>query len=289
LLPADAEKDFAAFGIEFCQATDLARRAITLLRWSQSTLGETRQAIHKVVTASGDGDTRSLLGALSVGKAAAAAVEPLKDVQRELRSASGKREDITCKETEHAVLEELADPLNALKAAKKYAESEVARVFTDIRDDTISNWKTMYRDTTSGLSPARLVVGSGHDKSVTAFLSKGEYEVPEKFFGNAGLQRAVALSFYFALLEKHPRDHGRSRSFARRWPSRTMVTRDPETLDETHSVHRCDTSRAVLVELPKRLSCWKCVRAKRATLDAPRQLEARNPFETCRRGSRIVA
>jgi len=208
LLPADAEKDFAAFGIEFCQATDLARRAITLLRWSQSTLGETRQAIHKVVTASGDGDTRSLLGALSVGKAAAAAVEPLKDVQRELRSASGKREDITCKETEHAVLEELADPLNALKAAKKYAESEVARVFTDIRDDTISNWKTMYRDTTSGLSPARLVVGSGHDKSVTAFLSKGEYEVPEKFFGNAGLQRAVALSFYFALLEKHPRDLG---------------------------------------------------------------------------------
>ncbi len=87
---------------------------------------------------------------------------------------------------------------------KLYAEGEVLSVFSDIREHTIANWRTLYPERASGLAPARLVVGTGRDKSVTALLSKAEYEVPEQFFGNAGLQRTVALSFYFALLVKHP-------------------------------------------------------------------------------------
>ncbi|HUG68715.1 MAG TPA: hypothetical protein VMM76_13250, partial [Pirellulaceae bacterium] len=129
----------------------------------------------------------------------------LKALREELRLAYAKRVDLESKEAQHAILEELRSPLNNIKALKKYAEGEVQRVFTDIRDKTISNWRTLYPETSSGLAPARVVVGTGRDKSVTTFLSKSAYEVPGQFFGNAGLQRAVALSFYFALLEKHPR------------------------------------------------------------------------------------
>jgi hypothetical protein len=46
-------------------------------------------------------------------------------------------------------------------------------------------------------------IGSRH-ASVEAYLGGGQFEVPGQHFGNAGLQRALALAFYFAVLDRHP-------------------------------------------------------------------------------------
>ncbi len=203
-LAEGVEDEFAACAKEFQREVENARTAIETLKWSQSKLGETERALHSAVTATSEQNKDSLLASLSVGKEAAAVVAPLKSAREELDWANSKREEIKKTEIDLTLLEELRSPLDDLKAVKKYAETEVRSVFADIQDSTLENWKILYPETSSGLAPARLVVGSGRDRSVIALLSKGHYEVPEQFFGNAGLQRAVALSFYFALLQKHP-------------------------------------------------------------------------------------
>lgn len=208
LLPKDAGEGFADGALEFVRAIELARMAFAIFRWSQNKLSTTKAAIDDVVTNPLGNERKSLLGALAVGKEAAAAVSPLKALRKELGLAYKNRKDITNKEAEYALLVELQSPLDTLKLLKKYAESEVQGIFTDIRENTLSNWKTMYPETSSGLTPAGLEVGEGRDKSVTSFLSKGEYAVEAKYFANAGLLRAIALSFYFAILEKHPRGLG---------------------------------------------------------------------------------
>jgi len=106
------------------------------------------------------------------------------------------------------LLDELESPLDKLKALSKYAASEVLQIFEPVRKRTIENLKKLYPECPSGLMPARLHIGKGKDKSVESLLSSGKCEVPGKFFANASLQRAIALSFFFALVEQHPRGLG---------------------------------------------------------------------------------
>jgi SOS-response transcriptional repressor LexA len=157
---------------------------------------------------SGNAEDPSLLATLSVGKEAAAAISPLKALRNDLLWAHSKRKELEEREVANLLLNEIKAPLEALKALKKYADSEVQTVFAQVKNKTISNWNVLYPASSGGLSPARVIVGAGRDKSVTTFLAGDGYEVQGQFFGNAGLQRAVALSFYFALLEQHPRGLG---------------------------------------------------------------------------------
>ena len=72
----------------------------------------------------------------------------------------------------------------------------------------LNNWDKLYPERTSGLSPANLFLEGRKDRKVQSYLGHSNFEVPGQYFANAGLQRAIALSFFFALLNDHPRGLG---------------------------------------------------------------------------------
>lgn len=204
LFQEEAEGDFVAQASEFVKHVHKARKTLATLEWGKANIEGLRQSLHETVTRPDGEDIASLFVALAKGKQAAAEVEPLARVRDELRRVYKGREAITSKEDALRVLKELATGLNELKPLSKYAANKVSTVFGSIRVNTIENWRRLYPETSSGLDPARLVMGKGRDKTVEALLGRGSYEVPGKHFANAGLQRAIALSFFFALLEEHP-------------------------------------------------------------------------------------
>lgn len=208
LLSEDAESAFAEQASELVESVRKAKTAIAMLEWSETNLPGLQQFIHETVTRPEGEGALSLLAALSKGKQAAADVVPLAIVRDEFRRVYNNRKSIAAREADLAVLAELAASLDQLKSLAKYAGNEVSTVFGCIRDRTIDNWRLLYPEKSSGLDPARLVLGKGRDKTVEALLGCGTYEAPGKFFANAGLQRAIALSFFFALLEKHPNGLG---------------------------------------------------------------------------------
>lgn len=205
LLPEDAPPEFVEKASVLLQTVQKALAALSTLQWSQVHLAEIGDALHECITKLDSEGAASLLGALSKGKQAAAAVEPLTRVCRELRDAYTRCKSITEKEGALVTLQELEAALNELKPLAKYATNEVKTVFRSIRDKTMDNWRLLYPENASGLNPARLSLGKGRTKTVEALLGCGTCEVPGQFFANAGLQRAIALSFYFALLDQHPR------------------------------------------------------------------------------------
>lgn len=209
ILPEGAGDTFIEFASAFIERIEQARTSISILDWSSNNLEAMKTSIQSLITSNSEEHAESFLNIISVGKKTAKEITPLKDILKTLRWAHKKRGEITDTVSGLTLLEELKEPLDTLKNIKKYAENEVESTFDEIQSKTIDNWKTMYPESSSGLTPAKLIVGKGRDKSVTAFLSKNEsYEVPGQFFGNAGLQRSVALAFYFALLEKHPKGIG---------------------------------------------------------------------------------
>src|SRR5262249_18622256 len=102
------------------------------------------------------------------------------------------------------ILGQIRGWLEPLKMLAKYAVAEVAAVFEGIKDKTIVHYQLLYSGPRDGLGLARLVLGTGRDKTVEARLSGGSFEVPSQHFANAGQQRAFALAFFFALLDRHP-------------------------------------------------------------------------------------
>lgn len=148
--------------------------------------------------------SQSLLQLLEKGKEAAAAARPLSNVVKGLRNAYESRKKLQESESALSLLEEIANAIEPIKLLSKYAASEVADVFEKIRAKTVENWKKLYPESGSGLKPFSLSMGKGRDRSIEALLSKESYFVQGQHFANAGLQRAIALSFYFALLDHHP-------------------------------------------------------------------------------------
>jgi hypothetical protein len=102
------------------------------------------------------------------------------------------------------ILAEMRSGLDAVKSLRKYAEAQVTAIFDRIGGNAVENWRCLYPETSTGLKPGRLALGKGRDKSVESLLSANDFDVPSEHFGNAGLRRAIALAFYFALLEEHP-------------------------------------------------------------------------------------
>jgi len=208
LVPDDAEEDFRKLAQRFVEQTRRARKALAVLAWSLRKLSDIRRAIDGVVTSSSPDEGESLLTALSKGKQAAEDIRPLTSVREHLRVIYKDRGSLETKADQIARLEQLRAPLDQLKLLSRYAAEEVAQVFSSIRAKTIENWKSLYPERSSGLAPARLHMGTGRDKTVESLLNGGRCEVPGLFFANAGLQRAIALSFFFALLDRHPRGLG---------------------------------------------------------------------------------
>jgi len=207
LLPEDADAAFKEAASAFVSELRLALCAISNLRWAATSLVEVHSEVNGQVTDASP-KSHSLLAQLAKGKAAAAQVKPLTALREDMRRMYEARKRIDEKETGLAHLEELRGAIDELKPLAKYAVAEVTTVFESIRDEAIEHWRRMYPESSTGMKPGRLVLGSGRDKSVEALLSCEAYEVPGQHFANAGLQRAIALAFYFALLDRHPKGLG---------------------------------------------------------------------------------
>jgi len=208
LVRDDAEEGFRELAQPFVEQTTKARKALCVLAWSLKSLSDVRSAIDTVVTAPSPGEGESLLTALAKGRKAAENIKPLTSIQTQLRRIFTECRAIETMADQIALLEELRSPLDQLKLLSKYAAEEVAQTFGSIREKTIEYWEKLYPERSSGLAPARLHMSTGRDKSVESLLTGGQCEVPGHFFANAGLQRAIALSFFFALLDRHPRGLG---------------------------------------------------------------------------------
>lgn len=204
VLPDEAEDEFAAFAAEFLADLASAFDIVALLRWSERNIADVGSRLHKLVTAPSSEHASSLLALLSRGKEAAANLRPLEVVRDELQQACTDRREIAETQRGVQILDELQPALEALKPLSRYAAGQVVSVFAHIVDRSLANLKQLYPESPSGLELTRLVMSTGRDTTVEALLSRGDYEVQSQFFANAGLQRAIALSFYCALLDDHP-------------------------------------------------------------------------------------
>lgn len=200
-LPDTCEDAFRVAATPFLKAAHSAHFGLALLHWCSVNLSAICNGMHEYLT---DANLpTSLLGQLTKGKAEAALVKPLVAVCLELWRLRKDQETIDMCRSQLKILEELADPLNQLKALAKYAEEVVQTEFDAIKGVTTANLKHLYPETSTGMRPGSLRLGKGKDKTVEALLTSTGFEAPGQYFANAGLQRAIALAFYFALLEKH--------------------------------------------------------------------------------------
>jgi len=207
VIPEDADGAFKEAAKGFVSDLELALRAISNLRWAGTSLEAVRAKVDKHITDASP-ESRSLLAQLARGKEAAAQVKPLAALREDMRTMYGTWQRVSKNESTLANLKELRGAINELKHLAQYAVAEVSAVFESIRDEALKHWRRMYPESSTGMKPGRLVLGSGRDKSVEALLSCEIYEVPGQHFANAGLQRAIALAFYFSLLDKHPKGLG---------------------------------------------------------------------------------
>jgi hypothetical protein len=203
LIPGDADSAFAEAAAPFLIVLRQARRGVAVAEWANRHLPGETERLGQLATSS-DADAVSLLGVLSRGKHASADVGPIAAVREGLKEASSEAAGIKAAAAALAALEEMHSALEAIKPLGKYAAAEVERVFAEIREKTIENTRKLYPHANPDLSPSRLHLNKGRDKSVEAYLSAGAFEVPGQHIANAGLLRAIALAFYFALLERHP-------------------------------------------------------------------------------------
>ncbi len=206
LLPEDADSSFVEEASSFVRDTNAAYAALAILDSAGSALDPLIQKLCDLLTATPAQKKPSLLSVLSEGRAGAQGIGPLKVLKTQLSELETDNEEISTKQATLDTLGALKTPLDELKAISKYAVDKTTAIFAEIKDKAIENWKLLYPETCTGLYPSRLVMAGRRDKSIESLLSQGTYEVPGPPFANAGLQRAVALSFLCALFDKHP--HG---------------------------------------------------------------------------------
>ncbi len=199
--PQNPSSTFVLAAAKFQDALTQASRSLDLLDWS----GYFHQTVSDHLKEQLCGpDAASLLARLSAGKEAAAQIRPLSTVRKTLQDAVVKIQALEAEEADANLLLEMENPLSKLKNLSKYAAEEVKATFAEIKEKTVENWKLLYPEQPTGMIPFGLSMKKGKDKSVEGLLSGSDYTVPLHFFANAGWQRAMALSFYYAMLERHP-------------------------------------------------------------------------------------
>lgn len=208
LVPPDAEPAFLQAVSSLISKVNWAYTALAILGWASTKLPPLKQTLCHVITAPSTENPSSLLAVFSKGKNAAQEIEPLKTVQTQLSEVETANDSILRNQAKLDTLDSLKEPLNNLKDLSKYAVDKTTMIFGEIKDKAIENWKLLYPENSTGLYPSRLVMGGGRDRSIESLLTQGDYEVPGPPFANAGLQRAIALSFLCALFDKHPNGLG---------------------------------------------------------------------------------
>jgi len=204
LLPSDVDPQFRKAARGFVDYVGRLQRSLATMRWTQGHLAATRTRLEQLLTGV-DGPNPSLLSTLGLGRRAAEDIRPTEALRAELVALQRECEGAAELARGIQVLVEMKDALEDLKPIGAYAEAEVQRVFGDIEASTLANFEKIYYSTNESLKPTRLQIsGKVKDRSIEALLGGGTYEVPSQHVSNAGQLRALALAFYFALLEKHP-------------------------------------------------------------------------------------
>jgi energy-coupling factor transporter ATP-binding protein EcfA2 len=202
LLADGIEAGFSILANAFVTQVASAQKTLTFLVWSSEHYEDIENRIQNVLSRDSTEESPTLRGILLKGKAAADNIKDLERVRDELRKLYVRRQAVSAKEFDVADLVKLKKPLETLKKLTKFSENEVERIFGDIAEATGKNWQKLYPETPTTLNPGGLVKSSRGQ--IDAMLSGPNYRVLSKFFANSGLQRAIALAFYFALLENHP-------------------------------------------------------------------------------------
>lgn len=202
-MPVDSDPAFTGAAGRLLSGLREARRGLATLRWADIRMTELLAALGRALNAE-TGETASLHAALASGKNAAADTAPLVAVRDELAAAAKDAAAISAAKAVLATLEEMRTALDEIKTSGKYAEAKVQSVFEGIRERTIENVRKLYPNANAALAPSRLHLNKGRDKSVEAYLAGSGFEIPGQYVANAGLMRAMALAFYFALLDHHP-------------------------------------------------------------------------------------
>jgi energy-coupling factor transporter ATP-binding protein EcfA2 len=204
LLPTDVDPQFRNAARGFLDYVGRVHRSIATMRWARSHLAATRATLERLLTGV-EGPTPSLLSTLGFGRKAAEDIRPTEALCGELVVIRGECEEAAELDRGIQVVVEMSDALEDLKPIGAYAGEVVLRVFGDIEASTLANFEKIYYSPNESLKPTRLQVsGKVKDRSIEALLGGGTYEVPSQHVSNAGQLRALALAFYFALLDKHP-------------------------------------------------------------------------------------
>jgi len=200
LLPSDCDVAFKEAARTFIEKLQKARYIISVLTWSNTNYAFLLSSLDKVTLAEGE-ESNSLLAVLAKGKAGAQNLAALTRIAISLKDIYLQEQAIEIQEVQLALIKEVKEPLATLKSLVGYAEHEVSKVFANIAGKTVDYWKKLYPETPSVLGAGGLAqIRNG----VEPRLAGKDYSVPAKYFANSGLQRAIALSFYFALLDSHP-------------------------------------------------------------------------------------
>lgn len=195
LLPPDSEPKFLKAATSFFSKVNCAYMALAILRWACTKLDSIKQKLSYLITAPSTDNPDSLISVLSKGKTAAQEIKPLKLLLIQLSEVETAIDKISESQNKLKNLKTLKEPLDILKKLSKYAVKKTTTIFYEIKDKTIINWKLLYPENSTGLYPSGLVMAGVKDKSIESLLTHGDYEVPGPPFANAGLQRAIALSF----------------------------------------------------------------------------------------------
>lgn len=201
IIPQNCPKEFSQYAKDLEEEIKKTFASIEILKWSSDGFLHVKENLENIITADFQNNKESLLAILSLGKAGAENIQALNRVKKALRKIYTKQGEVTKKKNDIILLLEMVGPFKEIKNLMSYSENEVRKIFGETEGAAIKNWKTLYPESPSGLLPENINLDA---KGVEATLGGNDFKVPAKFFANSGLQRAIALSFYFALLEQHP-------------------------------------------------------------------------------------
>ncbi len=204
LFSEETSTEFKNVAEDFQKAVKAANKALEILFWSASSYDALIFQLTQKITSNSPDNSGSLYNKLSAGRNAADGIKPLQRALQELQHTFSLRQELQKHQEKQELLSSWKTPMDSIKILKKYAENEIRIVFGEISQQTLEYWNILYPETSTGLKPCRLELGKKQGDGMQALLANEHCIVPEAFFANSGLQRAVALSLFFALLDKHP-------------------------------------------------------------------------------------
>ncbi len=182
-----------------------ARKYIELLRSAIQHREGIISRLQAILTGdSSQKDAASLQSKLIGSRAACDDYKDAQEIIKDLATLKVSQETKNKTEKKASTYRDLADALERIKALGQFVRLEIVNSVTSVEPVMKDNYSKLYDDELLPLD--MLTTGHAANPSVrteiNAYLKVGNERVPVGPFSNAGRLRAIALSFFFALLEK---------------------------------------------------------------------------------------